>query len=166
MRNDEHIHYSDDDLFNPETHHETSDVNVRALLWFLAIFVIISVIAHFVLLGFYRGLSRMEKARTGEMLTQMQRPADAAIPKDEPLLQPFPHPVPEARTVPAPYSNTPVTDLVHMRRAEQQALESYGWVDQRRGIVRIPIAEAKRILVERGLPVQAQATATTTEGPR
>ena len=154
MHNDDHIHYSDDDLFNPETHHEESDVNVRALIWFAVIFVVLSIVAHFVLLGFYRGMSRMEKARGGETLTNLQRGADADVPQGQPLLQPFPRRQGEGDEIVQPYRNTPVTDLSDMRRAEKEALESYGWVDQQKGIVRIPIEEAKKIVVQRGFPVQ------------
>ena len=160
MREEDHIHYSDDDLFNPETHHETSDVNVRALLWFLAIFVILGIITHVALTFFYKGLSKVERERESEMLTQIQRPADADVPRDEPLLQPFPRKVDEKGEVVPPYRNTPVTDLHDMRAAEQQVLDSYGWVDQQRGVVHIPIDVAKRLVVERGLPVQLTTTAT------
>lgn len=153
MHSDEHIHYSDDDLFNPDTHHEESDVNVRALIWFAVIFVILSIIAHFVLLGMYQGMSRMEKARGGETLTNLRRGADADVPQGQPLLQPFPRQVEEGDVI-HPYRNTPVTDLEDMRRAENAALESYGWVDQQKGVVRIPIEEAKKLVVQRGFPVQ------------
>ena len=161
MRNDEHFHYADDDLVNAETHHEESDVNVRALLWFLAIFVILSVITHFALHLYYKGLARLEKAKAPAPLTQMQRAADADVPKGQPLLQPFPRET-ENGTVVEPYRNTPVTDLHDMREAEREGLENYGWVDEQKGIVRIPIAEAKRLVVERGLPLQAATPATST----
>ena len=169
MRDEQrHIHYSDDDLFNPETHHEESDVNVRALIWFGVIFLIVSVLAHFILLGMYRGMSKLEKARGGETLTQMQKPADASVPQGQPLLQPFPRKQSEGAEIVSPYRNTPVTDLHDMRKAEQEALTSYGWVDQQKGVVRLPIAVAKKLVVERGLPVQTTTTATaptTTGGP-
>ena len=166
-----HIHYSDDDLVNPETHHEESDVNVRALLWFFVIFVVVSVVAHFALTAMYGVLSRMEKARAGETLTQMPRGADATVPKDQPLLQPFPRNAEKGDGVIAPYRNTPVTDLYDMRKAEQEGLTTYGWVDQQKGVVRMPIAEAKKLLVQRGLPMQAQtggarATSPATAGGR
>ena len=173
MRNDEHFHYADDDLVNPETHHEESDVNVRALLWFLAIFVILGVITHFALHLYYQGLSKMEKRKAPAPLTQMQRPADADVPKGQPLLQPFPREATQNGPVIEPYRNTPVTDLHDMREAERKQLESYGWVDQQKGVVRIPISEAKRLLIQRGLPVQQTTTAppvsptaaTTGSGP-
>ena len=35
-----HPHYDDNEITNVETHHESSDVNVRALIWFGVIVVI------------------------------------------------------------------------------------------------------------------------------
>ena len=143
----EHLHYKDDDLLNPETHHEESDVNVKALLTFFVIFVVFAFITHFLLWFLYKGFARMERREIAP-LTEMQKPADAAVPKNQPLLQPFP------RETVTPNSNTPVTDLADMRQSEEQVLKNYGWVDQKKGIVRIPIEEAKKLVVQRGLPVQ------------
>lgn len=43
-------------------------------------------------------------------------------------------------------------DLKAYRAAQQQVLDSYGWVDAQKGIVRIPIARAMELLAQRGLP--------------
>ena len=40
-------------------------------------------------------------------------------------------------------------------------IESYGWVDQKQGIVRVPIKRAMELLVERGLPVKDEAKVNT-----
>ena len=50
---------------------------------------------------------------------------------------------------------TPIQDLQQMRAAEDQLLNSYGWVDQSKGVVRIPIDQAIDMLAKRGLPVAA-----------
>jgi hypothetical protein len=41
---------------------------------------------------------------------------------------------------------------------EQKALHEYGWVDQKSGVARVPIDQAKKLIVERGLPARATAT--------
>lgn len=46
----------------------------------------------------------------------------------------------------------PLLDLHELRAEETALLESYGWLDQQRGIVRIPVEEAMKHMVERGLP--------------
>ena len=143
--------YDDDAIFNPETHHEKTDVSVRGLLAFIAIFVIFGVVTHFALWFLFREFVRIERHRQPGPVTEMQRPADMAIPQNQPLLQPFP------RAGVAPYHSTPVADLAEMRAAEQRALTTYGWVDQQKGIVHIPIGEAMKLTLQRGLPVQSGA---------
>jgi hypothetical protein len=152
----EHYHHGDDAIVNPETQHEKSDVSVRALLLFIALFIVFGFVMHIALWLLFKGLVRVEQRRQVGPVTGMQRPADVAVPKDQPLLQPFEHNGQDGRAVP-PYRSTPVMDLAAMREAEQRALTTYGWVDQQKGIVRIPIAEAMKLTVERGLPVQSAA---------
>ena len=63
----------------------------------------------------------------------------------------------EQRLPPEPRLQTnPREDLADLRRAEDRVLDSYGWVDKDAGIVRIPIDEAMRLTVERGLPARGK----------
>jgi hypothetical protein len=48
--------------------------------------------------------------------------------------------------------------------SEQQKLHSYGWVNKDAGVVHIPIEEAMRLAVERGI-VQSSAPPTPPETP-
>ena len=150
-----HPHYADDDLFNPETHHEESDVNVRALIWFFVIFVVFGLLMHVALWFLFKAFVNMER-RDIAPLTEMRRPADISVPKNQPLLQPFPTSTAGDEILP-PNRNTPLTDLAHMREAEETALKTYGWIDRQKGVARIPIDVAKKKVLERGLPVQTGA---------
>jgi hypothetical protein len=40
---------------------------------------------------------------------------------------------------------------------EEQSLDSYGWVDQKAGVVRIPIERAMQLIAQRGLPTTPKA---------
>jgi len=154
MADRQHPHYDDLDIINVETHHEKSDVNVKALLWTAAIAIVIGAISYvgiWWMFRFYAGMER-RKARAQAPLTEMQRPADASVPRDQPLLQPFPKKAHSGEVVP-PFRDTPVIDLQKMRIDEDRALKTYGWVDQQKGMVRIPIEEAKKIALQRGFPV-------------
>lgn len=137
----EHFHYEDDDLFNPETHHESSDVPVRPLWWAVVIFIVFAAITHIVLGFMYKAMKQAESNRMPPPPTKVTRPANADVPQNQPLLQPFPK---EGIT---PQANTPVTDLDEMRSAEDRKLHTYGWVDKQHGIARIPIEVAKQKLV-------------------
>lgn len=152
----EHLPYDDDAIVNPDTHHEKSDVSVRALLWFILLFVVFAALTHFALFLLYKGFVRIEQRRNTAVMTNMQRPAEMSVPQNQPLLQPFPRKTEKGEPIP-PNRNTPVTDLAGMRDAEERALHTYGWVDQQKGIVHIPIGEAMRLTLQRGLPVQARA---------
>jgi len=135
------------EIVNPETHHEKSDVNVRALLWSVVIFILFAGATHLVLylqFQFYRSKFR---GKTNAPLTAVARPPDAAVPP-EPRLQPFVTRNVGGATNP-PMTNTPVTDMEQMRAAEEQALHTPGWVDKQRGIVRLPIDVAKQLAVQR-----------------
>jgi hypothetical protein len=46
----------------------------------------------------------------------------------------------------------PVQDLRQLRAAEDAVLNSYGWIDRKNGVVRIPIERAMELLARRGLP--------------
>jgi hypothetical protein len=158
----EHYQYEDRDLFNPETQHEQSDVPVKPLWWALGIFVVFAVISHFVLWGMYKFFVATERGRMDPPQTAVARPGSADIPQNQPLLQPFPLPGANGDVL-APTSNTPVTDLVHMRAAEEKVLTTYGWVDRERGIIHIPIEVAKERMAAR-IALEGQTggmTATT-----
>jgi hypothetical protein len=48
-------------------------------------------------------------------------------------------------------------NLARFHDEEDQVLTTYGWMDKNEGVVRIPIARAKALLLERGLPVRGTA---------
>ena len=147
----EHAPYRDDDIVNPETRHEDSDVNVRALLWAVVIFIVFAAITHVVLYLQFHAYARHFRNESSQPLTMMTRPSDASVPP-APRLQPFPNKM-HNNEIPPPNTNTPVTDMADMRAAEEESLNKAGWVDKQKGVVRIPIETAKQLVVQRGLPV-------------
>jgi hypothetical protein len=48
----------------------------------------------------------------------------------------------------------PREDLKRMRAEEDTVLNSYGWVDRGAGVVRIPVEQAMKKLVDEGLPAR------------
>jgi len=136
------------DVVNVETRHEESDVNVRALIWFMVAFVIFAAVTHaglYMLFKFYRNMER--GAAANAPISSVAMPQGADVPP-APRLQPFR--MPGNQDVP-PTSNTPVTDMAGMRAGEVERLNSYGWVDKQHGIVRIPIEEAKKLALQSGV---------------
>ena len=66
---------------------------------------------------------------------------------------------------PAPrlQTNAP-RELAEVRAQEDAELHSYAWMDRPNGVIRIPIDEAKRLMLERGFPVRP-STPTPTPKP-
>jgi len=60
---------------------------------------------------------------------------------------------PEPRLQGAPGSvSSPAEDIRRLREQEDQMLNSYGWIDQQNGIIRIPIEQAKKLIEQKGAP--------------
>lgn len=57
----------------------------------------------------------------------------------------------------------PANEVYEFRLREQAVLSNYGWVDKEAGIVRMPIEDAMRLAVERGLPARAQEPAVPAD---
>ena len=53
----EHLHFEDDALVNPVTHHEESDVPMRALLIFGITVVVLGLVIHLMVWGIFKGLA-------------------------------------------------------------------------------------------------------------
>ena len=57
------------------------------------------------------------------------------------------------RLPPAPRLQVnPQRDIAELRRVETEILQGYGWVDEKKGIARVPIERAMAYLAEHGLP--------------
>lgn len=60
----------------------------------------------------------------------------------------------------------PWLEMQELRKKEQEALTTYGWVDKNAGKVRIPIDQAIDIVAQRGLPTRAQGAQTGAGAPK
>jgi hypothetical protein len=125
------------DAGNPA--YETRDVNLRALMWLALAITAIVLIAHLV-------------------LWMLLRTLEGSAARRDPVLSPL------AETAPLPpaprLQNAPGRDYTEFRASEDELLRSYGWADAEKTKVRIPIARAMELLVERDEPpVEAPPTA-------
>jgi hypothetical protein len=132
MAGNRHDHHTDLDVRpdpnRPETLFEHRDVNTWAVGKFgigLALLCILAV-------GILYGVFRYFEAREGGRVTEQDMSIDAGKLPPKPRLQ-----------------EAPVRDLEAIRAAEDRLLNSYGWVDEQKGVARIPIARAMELLAAR-----------------
>lgn len=115
---------------NPDVQFEKEDIRATPVLRFLVGIAITSVVVCFLLLAFYRGM----------------RSYVAGLQPEPPHMK-----FEDERQAPAPrLQERPYLDLRENRAREDRILSTYGWVDKSRGVVRIPIALAMRLVAEEG----------------
>ena len=122
-------------LHDDSVHHEHSDINVRAVLVFVIILIVVSATVQVGMWGLFRLLDHIEVAND-PFVTPLAAPPGTLPP--QPRLQ-----------------TTPWEDLKQFRANEDMYLRSYGWIDQKAGTAHLPIEKAKELLVQRGLPARA-----------
>jgi hypothetical protein len=120
------------------TDHEESDVNVRAIFASGAGLAAVGLAVYLVVWLLFGYLDRRER--------------EAGAPE-------FPLAVGhESRLPPEPrLQEKPREDLQRLRTRERELLNSYQWVDKAAGTVRIPIDEAMKLTLEKGLPSRPTA---------
>ena len=133
--------------------YERQDIGVAPFVYFLVALAVAGLLVFFLVAGMYHYLenrSQAEQAPVSPLVTNA--PADtrklSADYKDY-LKQNFPTPQLEIDER---------NQLDKIRIDEEQTLNTYDWVDQKAGTVRIPIDRAMDLLAQRGLPVRTQTS--------
>jgi hypothetical protein len=133
-------HPSPDDQYletPPDAGYEHTDASVWLIFKFLMWLLVSAVVIH-VGLGFFYQLLIRQSMEVGEQPYPLAAAQEQRLPP-VPRLQQFPR-----------------VEFFDFRRSEESLLREYGWMNKSEGIVHIPIDEAMRLTVERGLPARAQ----------
>lgn len=130
----------------PGSTYEHTDAAVGAIVKFLFWLAVIAVGVH-VGLGLMYSLLIDRAMETGER----QYPLAA---------------MPGERLPPAPrLQQFPLNELYEFRIGERELLEGYGWMNRSEGVVHIPIEDAMRLTVERGMLTSQAPEGGTRETP-
>ena len=130
-----HAAHSDEHFGNPEVRHEDSDVNIGGILAFAVGLIVVAAIVHVAMWLLFRFFD-VREARQNTIAYPLAVQQEQRLPP-EPRLQ-----------------TNPRQDLQDLRAAEHDILTTYGWVDKNAGTVRIPIDEAIKLTLQRGLPAR------------
>jgi hypothetical protein len=114
-------------------HREVSDVSPLAVLGSGIALLISAALIYLFVWGLFLYFSG-RAARRGSTIGRFTQELPQPLPP-QPRLQTDPH-----------------GDLLKLREAEDHILNTYGWVDRNAGVVRIPIEQAMKLTVARGLP--------------
>jgi hypothetical protein len=120
-----------------EALHEPNTVNIPGVVKFLVWLSVAIIVVALLMWG---------------LLHYFDKRKAQAEPPPSPLAQEVRLP-PEPRLQGAPGSvGSPAQDIRRFREQQDQILNSYGWIDQQNGIIRIPIEQAKKLIEQKGLP--------------
>jgi hypothetical protein len=133
-------------------HHDTvayeeRDIKVHSIYWYLIALTISVAASFFICIYALRYTERFVARHEPPML-----PARAAMGPDYRVLPPEPR----LQGVPG-HDVDPQQDHRDKVRADNEANEKYGWVDQNAGIAQIPVKEAMKIIAQKGLPAMPPA---------
>jgi len=125
---------------------EARDVRSSPILKFLGYLGVAIVLSYFLTLGIYRGLTRHWNSKY--VPPPPSRAATGPTMPPEPRLQGMPG-----------HLVDPQRDWREKVKEDTEANNKLGWVDEKNGIAQIPVSDAMKLIVEKGLPALPAAAA-------
>lgn len=140
-----------------ELGHEESRVQVAAVTWFIIVLTIAVVFIGWLMVALINSFEGREQKSELESRPSPFAAERAKIPP-EPRLQLAPNSEEQIdkRIPPNLKTQHPLQEMKELRSEWEKQLTTYGWVDEQSGVVRIPIDDAKRLLLQRGLPTRSE----------
>jgi hypothetical protein len=131
-----------------EEGYERQDLTARAVYAFLISLIVGGVIVYFIVWGLYHFMDARQRR-----LQPQQSPLVQQVETDTRIVSPD-----EIKKFPEPrLERNERIEINDFRLKEEQTLNSYGWVDEKAGVVRIPIERAIELIAQRGLPTTPKA---------
>jgi hypothetical protein len=132
---------------NPGINYESRDLGAKGIVVFLIVLAVSGILIELLVWGmlrFYNKLTvenNVPTAGTAQLYTQ-----PTELTGGDPALR-FPKPALQVDDV---------ADMNKLKAENEEILNSYGWVDQNNGVVRVPIQTAIDQVAQKGLPVRQQ----------
>jgi hypothetical protein len=143
-----HDHENDLPEGNPSVAHEKGEEDVHAVSGFGIGLALGIVVVAFAMWGLFEWFYAREDRANAPVSPAVLSEKQQQLPP-EPRLQAVPR-----------------LDLKSLREGEEKVLTSYAWIDPNRGIARIPIEEAIKIVAKRGLPSKPSVGLPNSDGYR
>jgi hypothetical protein len=127
---------------------ERQDLTAQGVFAFLISLAVGGVLVYFVVWGLYEFMDARQRSQQppqGPLVKQVE--TDTRVVSADEITK-FPQPRLERN------ERVEINDF---RLKEEQTLNSYGWVDEKAGVVRIPIDRAMQLIAQRGLPTIPKA---------
>jgi hypothetical protein len=131
-----------------EERFEHQDLSAQSVFAFLISLIVGGVVVYFIIWGMYHFMDARQRERQ-----HLPSPLVKQVETDTRIVSPD-----EIKTFPEPrLERNERTEINDFRLKEEQTLSSYGWVDEKSEVVRIPIERAMQLVAQRGLPTTPKA---------
>jgi len=131
-----------------EEGYERQDLTAQSVFAFLISLIVGGVVVYFIIWGLYHFMDARQRLRQPQ-----QSPLVKQVETDTRIVSPD-----EINKFPQPrLERNERIEINDFRLKEEQTLNSYGWVDEKAGVVRIPIERAMQLVAQRGLPTTPKA---------
>lgn len=143
---------------------EQQDLSVTGVFYFMVGLAVVITLVYGIVAGMYRFLEASDKKREAPVNPMAIKtgvdPRSMPFPEVQGKVEAtFPQPVLERS------EQIQVSDYGKQLRQQDKTLASYDWVDQKNGVVRIPIDKAMELLAQRGLPVRPEGAPLASAPP-
>ncbi|SRR6266496_82414 len=145
-----------------EPDYEQQDLRSKTVLIFFAGLVVMLLVAYALVTSLYKGFSHYDRTRQAQpnplavdTSSSEERQAVEKRPTEAQIKHSFPTPRLE---------EDERGELQDLRGPQDAQLATYGWVNEKSGVVRIPIERAMELIAQRGLPTRPQ-TGTAPASP-
>jgi hypothetical protein len=124
---------------NADVAFESSDIDTRTIFSYL-LYLALSVAAAFLVSVFIFNFTSKMAADSDTPMAPVHRGVGATMPP-EPMLQGIPG-----------HTSDPQLDMREKREKDEAANEKLDWINKQAGIAQIPVDEAMKIMVSKGMP--------------
>jgi hypothetical protein len=150
-------------ITNPDVMHEESDVSIRGVGTFVGLLFLGLIIVSALMLGMFRLLEAYASSKDVKPSPMARSERERLPPAGVPRLQG----APDHRSLDDPNlifeKKEPTLEWEALKDKYQYDLDNYHDPDPGTGMMRIPIAEAKKRLLEKGLPTRRNAPGSAEE---
>jgi hypothetical protein len=133
---------------------DRSGINTRAVLIFCAILIVTAIVVHIAVLYLFKAFDNNQKEK--DPILSPLTPKQQQLPP-EPRLEAAPN------TLDTKKQLFDSQDVETVKQDGEQQLNNYGWVDDKNGIVRIPIKDAMKMIVEKEKESQTAPSTQTNK---
>lgn len=137
---------------------ESSTLNIGPVVWFLASLAASTAVIFVLMGGMFNLLESRVKKEEGKP-SPLAGERERIAPEPRVQLAPSRIEQVEGRESPNLRTDHPLVEMERVQKEESEKLNSYKWIDEKNGIVRLPINEAKKLLLKRGLPKRIKSVA-------